>query len=102
MKGLLVAFVFAALACAQLPSVPGGMEEQRDKKLPDGRSQTEAILKADHKRTLEDLDEIKKLLDDVRKEVDKFDYHAVSVSAVKKLEEIEKRAKRIRDRMKRR
>ena len=72
-----------------------------DKRLPDGRSQTEAILKEEHKRTLKELDEMEKLLTDVRAELERNEHHVVSLGVLKKLEELEKKSKRIRDRMRR-
>lgn len=70
-------------------------------KLPDGRSQNEEILKAEHEKSLKDAGELIKLAEDLKIELEKNDRHVLSMGAVKKTEEIEKIAKRIRGRMKR-
>lgn len=68
---------------------------------PDGRNRTEMILKADHEASLKDADEMRKLIEEVKIEMEKNDRHVLSVSTLKKLENIEKISKRIRGRMKR-
>jgi hypothetical protein len=82
----------------------GQMRQEREPRrptLPDGRNQTEEILKADHKKTLEDAAELVRLAGDLKGEVEKNDRHVVSVSSIKKTEEIEKLARRIRSRLRR-
>lgn len=68
---------------------------------PDGKDRTQELLKADHASNLKDLSTINKLSDDIKMELEKNDRHVLSVSALKKLDEIEKIAKRIRGRMRR-
>lgn len=70
-------------------------------RLPDGRLQSEEILKADHARNLKDADELFRLSEDLKLELEKSDRHVLSVGMLKKTEEIEKIAKRIRNRLKR-
>ena len=82
---------------AQQPSVP----EPLDAKLPSGKSQREEILKADHERSLKDVAEMVKLSGELQIELEKNDRHVVSVTSLKKLDEIEKITKRIRGRLKR-
>lgn len=65
------------------------------------RSQVEAILKADREKSLEDAGEIVKLGQELRDEIEKNDKSVLSILAMKKAEEIEKLAKRIRGRMRR-
>ena len=65
------------------------------------QSQIEAILKDDHKKSLEDAGELMRLSEELRMELEKNDKNVLSLAAVKKTEEIEKLAKRIRGRMKR-
>jgi hypothetical protein len=73
----------------------------RDPKLPDGTSQREAILKADHAKSLKDADELLRLTTDLKEDLEKNDRHVLSVATLKKLDDIEKLTKRIRGRMKR-
>ncbi|HUQ93782.1 MAG TPA: hypothetical protein VM120_19035 [Bryobacteraceae bacterium] len=70
-------------------------------RLPNGRSQSEEILKADHEKTLKDAGELFRLAEDLKIELEKNDRHILSVGMLKKTEEIEKLAKRIRQRLKR-
>ncbi|MEJ7606191.1 MAG: hypothetical protein WKF37_07960 [Bryobacteraceae bacterium] len=70
-------------------------------KLPDGRSQREAILKADHEKSVKDAADLMKLSDELRVDLEKNDRHVLSVATLKKLEEMEKLVKRIRGRMRR-
>ena len=70
-------------------------------RLPNGRSQTEEILKADHEKSLRDADDLMKLAEDLKIDLEKNDRHVLSVGTLKKLDEIEKMVKRIRGRLKR-
>ena len=72
-----------------------------DVKLPDGRSQRNAIVKDDYKKSLEDARELVKLAESLQSELEKNDQFVVSVSEIRKTEDIEKLAKRIRGRLKR-
>ena len=65
------------------------------------QSQVDAILKEDHKKSLEDAAALMKLSEELRMELEKNDKNILSLAAIKKTEEIEKLAKRIRGRMKR-
>lgn len=99
---LSTAFIFsgALLLWAQLPRGGGG--EREDPNAPRlKREQVEELLKSDHKKSLADADEIIKLGEELKIELEKNDRHVLSVKAYKKTEEIEKIAKRIRGRMKR-
>jgi len=72
----------------------------RDTKLPNGKSQQEEILKADHQKTLEDAAELVKLAEQLQDDLIKNDRHVLSIATLKKTDEIEKLAKRIRSRLK--
>ena len=72
-----------------------------DVKLPNGKSQKEEILKADFKKTLQDASDLVKLAQELQDELAKDDRHVLSISTLKKTEDIEKLAKRIRTRLKR-
>lgn len=93
---------FGVLLSAQLPPPehpnPGSPQILRT---PDGRNRTEMILKAEHENSLKDMEEMRKLVDEVKIDMEKNDRHILSVATLKKLEEIEKLAKRVRGRMKR-
>lgn len=93
----------APVAAAQSipPELIRGGDEKRDRRLPNGRSLNEALIKEDHKRNLADLKKIKDLADEVEKDIEKSGGQVVSMTNLRKLEEVEKTSKRIRDRMRR-
>ena len=93
---LLFVLVFSIGLAQRLP-VP----EMPEGKLPNGKSQREEILKADHARSLKDAAELIKLSEELKIELEKNDRHIVSVGSLKKLDDIEKIAKRIKSRLKR-
>ena len=95
MRVSLLILLAALFAPAQLPTQPP------EPRLPDGRSQKEEILKAEHAKSLEDAGELMKLAEELKIDLEKNDRHVVSVGTLKKLDEIEKLAKRIRGRLKR-
>ena len=92
---LLVALIAALTTFGQISR---NADEPR---LPDGRSQKEEILKSEHAKSLEDAGELMKLTEELKIDLEKNDRHIVSVKTLKKLDDIEKLAKRIRGRLKR-
>jgi hypothetical protein len=89
---------FMTLLAAGQVAPPGQEPEPR---LPSGRSQREAILKVEYEKTLEDAGRLVELAEGLKIELEKNDRHVLSVSSLKKAEEIEKLAKRIRKRLNR-
>lgn len=87
---------FLALLLAQ--QFPQPEKEPAPKRMPDGTLQSEAILKEEHKRNLADVARIQTLAGEVEEELKKFGHHVLSTGLLKKLEEIEKIAKRMRSR----
>ncbi|MBV9302530.1 MAG: hypothetical protein JOY62_16815 [Acidobacteriaceae bacterium] len=81
----------------QLP-VPPSPEE--DRKLPNGKSQNDAIAKAAHEQALKDTKELITVAEQLQDELQKAGSYVVPVSSLKKTEEIEKLARRIRGRLK--
>ena len=75
--------------------------ESPDRKLPSGKSQREEILKEEHEKSMREVDQLLNLAGDLKAELEKNDYHVLSISCIKKTEEIEKLARRIRSRIKR-
>lgn len=95
----LAAALFCGLLWAQQTPRPGRPEDE-PKRLPDGRLVSEIVRRQDHKNNLEDLGQMKMLLETVREELDKSEGHVLSIKSLKNLEEIEKISRRIRGRMK--
>jgi hypothetical protein len=81
------------------PRIPGPMTEP-EARLPNGKLQTDEILKADHEKDLKDAAQLVTLSEELKAELEKTDHNVLSISSIKKTEEIEKLAKRIRSRIK--
>lgn len=76
-------------------------DREKDVLLPNGKSQREEILKAEHKLNLEDSRRLAEVAQGLKAEFEKHDALVLSVNAVRNTEEIEKLAKRIRGRLRR-
>src|SRR5260370_16084315 len=92
----LVSALFALLYGQNPPHV-----ENQPLRLPSGKMQSEEILKADYEKSLKDAEDLMKLAEDLKMELEKNDRYVLSLGAIKKTEDIEKIAKRIPVRMKR-
>jgi hypothetical protein len=91
--------LFVAFAAGQIPRDP--IPDSSDARLPNGKSQKEEILKADHEKSLEDAGKLMQLTEELKIELEKNDRHVLAISTLKKLDEIEKLSKRIRSRLRR-
>jgi len=63
--------------------------------------QRQEILKSDYQKSLEDARALSKLADELKLDLEKNDYNVLSLATLKKVDEIDKLAKRIHDRLKR-
>lgn len=86
-------FAAAGAPAAQVPD--------QDQRLPSGKLQREEILKADHEKNLEDAARIQKLAREVEQDLKEQGYTVLSRDSLRKTEEIEKLAKRIKQRLRR-
>jgi hypothetical protein len=77
------------------PGVP------RDVRLPNGKLQRDEILKAEYAQNLKDARELSELARTFELDLEKSDRFVLSLSLLKRLDEMEKLTKRIRGRMKR-
>jgi hypothetical protein len=77
----------------------GSAAEEQDTTLPNGKSQRDEILKADHQANLKDAAELAELADQLKIDLEKNDRFVVSMATIKKTDDIEKLAKRIRGRL---
>jgi len=95
----------AALAAALLPAQvrppPGADETKDDARLPNGKKQQDEILKADYEKNLKDARELIELAKSFELDLEKDERFVLSVSSLKKLDDMEKLAKRLRGRLKR-
>ena len=99
MKKLLILPMLAVGLVLSQPD-PIDRNKNRDVKLPNGKSQQEEILKADFKKTLQDAADLVKLAEELQDDLIKDDRHVLSISTLKKTEDIEKLARKIRTRLK--
>jgi len=98
---LLLCLALASAAQQGPPERPLPPETPEEVRLPNGRLQREEILKADYQKTLEDARALSKLADELKADLEKSDYNVLSVGMLKKTDDIDRLAKRIRDRLKR-
>ena len=93
----------SALLCAGLLTSaapqrgPGAPEP--DQRLPNGKLQRDEILKAEHEANLKDAAELSQLADQLKIDLEKNDRFVLSMATLKKTDDIEKLAKRIRSRL---
>lgn len=107
-----IALLFSSsLAAAQPPDLDDEPPENRrdrapfpsedsDPKLPNGKSQKDAIAQQQHAEALNAVNEMIGLAQQVKTELQKSGNFVVSVSTIKKTEEIEKLARKIRGKLK--
>ncbi len=93
-------FVLLALALFAQEHKPP-IDDPATVRLPDGKLQSEEILKAEHKRTVKEAQELVRLSQEVQQELDQNEHHVLSLGLLKKLDEIEKISKKMRVRLKR-
>ena len=94
----------AVLALAfRAPAQRGGgsdpQQTEPDVKLPDGRSQRDAILKAEQESNVKDAEELVDLAQQLERDIEKNGPFVFSLATVKKTDDIEKLVKRIRGRL---
>ena len=97
----LMLLVMALVMLAQIPR-PHQISPRPDEEapLPNGNVQREDVQQVDYDRSLNDVRELAKLAENLKMDLEKSDRFSISFSTVKKTEEIEKLAKRIRARLK--
>jgi hypothetical protein len=101
MRLYVLPFVLALAMPAQPPPLhPRPGDDPEDVRLPNGKLQRDEILKADFQKSLEEARELSKLADELKVALEKNDRYVLSIGTLKKTEEIERLARRIRDRLK--
>ena len=98
-----VALLFTALSSVALSQRGGGRSggqgDEPDLRMPDGKSQKEEILKAEHQQNLKDAAELADLAEQLKADLEKDDRYTLSMATLKKTDEIEKLVRRIRSRL---
>ncbi len=103
---LLLPGAFAAhLLRAQIPGQthppPGEPDENNpDIRLPNGRKQRDEILKADYEKDIKDARDLIDLAKSFEESLEKDDRFVLSLTSLKKLDEMDKLIRRIRGRLK--
>lgn len=69
--------------------------------MPDGQLQSDVILKADYEQNVKDARELTALAKSIELDFDKNDQNVLSLSLLKKLDDVDKITKRIRARVRR-
>jgi hypothetical protein len=94
----------ATLAAGFLPAqiIPPEQEGSKDDpRLPNGKKQQDEILKADYERNLKDARDLIDLAKSFELDLEKDERFVLSVSSLRKLDDMEKLTKRLRGRLKR-
>lgn len=82
------------------PRILRAPDPDEDQKLPNGKSQKDEIAKQDHQEAMKEAESLVSMAQELRDELKKAGDYVVPVESVKKTEEIEKLARRIRGRLK--
>lgn len=99
----LLLFLFC-VAFGQIPSPEPDTpapSETPDRKLPNGKSWNDAIVKDDYKKNLRDAETLVRLAGELKEQIGKNQAYVLSADTLKKTDEIEKLVKDIRSRMRR-
>src|SRR5450432_362708 len=89
----------STVALSQRGGPPPGPPDEPEVRMPDGKSQKEEILKAEHQQNLKDAAELADLAEQLKADLEKNDRYILSMATLKKKDEIEKLVKRIRSRL---
>src|ERR1700694_4691218 len=76
---------------------PGVQEDPA--RLPNGKLQRDEILKAEHEQNLKDAARLLEMAEELKQDLEKNDHYVLSLSTLKKTDDIEKLVKKIRSRM---
>src|ERR1700704_3401070 len=88
-----LALIAPAFAQHQDPAAPP------DVHLPNGKLQRDEILKAEHEQNVKDAAQLVELSQQLQQDIEKNDRFVLSLNTLKKTDDIEKLAKRIRARL---
>ena len=100
MRPCVLALLCAGLfTSAALPQRGGGRAPEEDPRLPNGKLQRDEILKAEHQANIKDAAELAQLAEQLKIDLEKNDRFVLSMATLKKTDDIEKLAKRIRSRL---
>ena len=75
--------------------------DEPDVKLPNGKLQKDEIIRVDYEHNLRDAAELARLSEEIKDDLEKGDRYLVSTKTLKKLDDVEKLSKDIRQRLRR-
>jgi hypothetical protein len=78
---------------------PTSRSQEDGARLPNGKLQRDEILKAEHEQNLKDAAQLVELSEQLKEDLERNDRYVLSVSTLKKTDDIEKLVKKIRARM---
>lgn len=81
------------------PPLPLPNTRNENPRLPNGKLQKDAIAREEHKQALKETDRLIAVAQELKKQLEQSGDYVVPVSAVRKTQEIEKLAKKIRGRL---
>jgi len=93
--------LFLLAVCVLLAQSPSIKKDETDVKLPNGKSQKDEIIRVDYERNLRDAGELARLSEEVKDDLEKGDRYLVSLKTLKKLDDIDRLSKDIRQRLRR-
>jgi hypothetical protein len=79
----------------------GAGDDPEPVRLPNGKKQQDEILRAEYEKNVKDAQDLVSISRAFEEDLEKDDRFVLSISALKKLDDIEKLTRRIRGRMKR-
>jgi hypothetical protein len=83
---------------ADVPQSPSRSQDD-GARLPNGKLQRDEILKAEHQQNLKDAAQLVEISEQLKEDLEKNDSYVLSMSTLKKTDDIEKLVKKIRSRM---
>ena len=99
-RGVVALVLLAGVSLYALQQRGGRRGDQEDDViLPNGKAQKDEILKAEHQQNLKDAAELADLAEQLKIDLEKNDRYVLSMATLKKTDDIEKLAKRIRARL---
>lgn len=96
---LAAVFAMAASPARQAGAASDGAGQSGDVRLPSGKLQRDEILKAEREENIKDAARLTELAQQLQQDLEKYDYTVLSMSTLKKTEDIEKLARKIRTRL---
>ena len=93
--------LFLLTVCILLAQSARPIKDEPDVKLPNGKSQKDEIIRVDYERNLRDAGELARLAEEIKDDLEKGDRYLVSLKTLKKLDDVEKLSKDIRQRLRR-